>query len=125
MLLNILAIFIGGGIGSVVRFLVGDCVLKYANCHAAVGTFIVNVVGAFIIGFAYMFFMDKTELNPAVRYALTVGFCGGLTTFSTFSLELLVMLKNAEFMQAIVYILSSVIICVAAAALGVYCAKFV
>ncbi|MDR1327261.1 MAG: fluoride efflux transporter CrcB [Heliobacteriaceae bacterium] len=125
MLLNILSIFIGGGIGSVLRFFAGECVLKYGNCHLAVATLAVNIVGAFIIGFAYALFMDKTELNPAVRYAVTIGFCGGLTTFSTFSLELLIMLKNAEFMQVIVYILSSVIICVAAAALGVYCAKFV
>jgi CrcB protein len=125
MLLNILSVFIGGGIGSVIRFLAGVCLLKYSNCHFTLPTFAVNVVGAFIIGFAYMFFMNKTELSPAVRYAITAGFCGGLTTFSTFSLELLIMLKNAAFGQAIIYALSSVIICLAAAALGGYCARFV
>ena len=123
MLLNTLSVFIGGGIGSVVRFLAGELVLRCTNCPAVAATFTVNVVGAFLIGFAYMFFMSKTELSPVVRYAVTVGFCGGLTTFSAFSLELLVMLKNAEFIQAIIYASSSVVVCLAAAALGVYCAN--
>src|SRR5699024_9896508 len=99
-MLNIIAIFTGGGIGAVIRYLTGLIILKYSHLSLPPATFIVNVAGSFLIGFLYIFFIEKQELNPAIKLALTVGFCGGLTTFSTFSLELFEMIKNAHFINA-------------------------
>lgn len=123
-MLNIIAIFTGGGIGAVIRYLTGLIILKYSHLSLPPATFIVNVAGSFLIGFLYIFFIEKQELNPAIKLALTVGFCGGLTTFSTFSLELFEMIKNAHFINAFLYIIISIIICVTAVITGAYIAKF-
>lgn len=123
-MLNIIAIFTGGGIGAVIRYLTGLIILKYSHLSLLPATFIVNVAGSFLIGFLYIFFIEKQELNPAIKLALTVGFCGGLTTFSTFSLELFEMIKNAHFINAFLYVIISIIICVTAVITGAYIAKF-
>lgn len=112
-----LSIFFGGGLGALLRFLISSII------SAPLATFFVNIVGSFIIGFLYVFFLEKSDINPAIKLALTVGFCGGLTTFSTFSLELFKMLGNQQFLQAFIYVLLSVTICLTATAIGVYCAK--
>ena len=122
-MLNIIAIFTGGGIGAVIRYLTGLIILKYSHLSLPPATFIVNVAGSFLIGFLYIFFIEKQELNPAIKLALTVGFCGGLTTFSTFSLELFEMIKNAHFINAFLYVIISIIICVTAVITGAYIAK--
>ena len=123
-MLNIFAIFTGGGIGAVLRYFTGVYLVKNIHQNLPFATFLVNIVGSFVIGFLYVYFLDKQDLNPAVKYALTVGFCGGLTTFSTFSLELFDMIKNADFVQAFVYAVVSVIICVLAVMIGASIAKF-
>jgi CrcB protein len=123
MILNIFSIFLGGGIGAVLRYLVGLNIIKYINLPIA--TFIVNIVGSFIIGFLYIFFIEKTNYNPAIKLALTVGFCGGLTTFSTFSLELFEMIGNHQIFNAFAYIVLSVIICILSVSIGAYCAKII
>lgn len=123
MFLNIVSIFLGGGIGAVARFLISFNAAKYYNFPLA--TFLVNVIGSFIIGFLYVLFMEKADLSPAVKLALTVGFCGGLTTFSTFSLELFEMFGNHQIVQAFTYMIISVTICLLMTAIGAYFAKFV
>lgn len=122
---NILAVFLGGGIGAVFRFLTGMFMIRQFSFNLPVATFLVNIIGSFIIGFLYVFFIDKPAMNPALKFALTVGFCGGLTTFSTFSLELVEMLKNAQFLHAGVYAIVSVIICILAVFTGAYFAKLI
>ena len=122
-MLNLFAVFFGGGIGAVTRYLTGFLVLRNFHFNLPVATFLVNIIGSFIIGFLYIIFVDKQEINPALKFALTVGFCGGLTTFSTFSLEIFEMLKNAQFLHAFCYVLLSVIICVISVWIGVSCAK--
>ncbi len=124
MPLNIIAIFIGGGIGAVVRYLAGLFCIGLVKTNLPVATFCVNIVGCFIIGFIYIFFVEKFQVHPALKFALTVGFCGGLTTFSTFSLELFEMIQNSYFLQAFLYVLFSVIIGIIAVYLGGYFAKF-
>ena len=124
-MINVIAIFIGGGIGSVLRYLTCVVMLQCFNTSLPAATFVVNFVGSLILGLLFAIFVDRPEINPALKVALTVGFCGGLTTFSTFSFELFEMIRNAEFIQAIVYTLLSVIICIVAVSLGVYLAKFI
>ena len=120
---NVIAVFLGGGVGAVVRYLTGFLMIRFVHYNLPLSTFIVNIVGSFIIGFLYILFIDKPEINPALKFALTVGFCGGLTTFSTFSLELFEMLGNQKFFQAFSYALISVIICLIAVSLGAILCK--
>lgn len=122
---NVIAVFLGGGIGAVMRFLTGMLAVRFLSVNLPVATFAVNIVGCFILGLLYAFFIDRPEINTPLKLALTAGFCGGLTTFSTFSLEVFEMLKNAEFMQVLGYIAFSLIVGLLAVWIGVCCAKFV
>ena len=122
---NILAVFIGGGTGAVLRYLAGVLAVKVLNVNLPVSTFVVNIAGCFILGFLFALFVSKPEINPALKLALTAGFCGGLTTFSTFSLELFEMLKNAQYMQVLVYLVSSLAVGLLAVWIGVNSAKFI
>ena len=122
---NIFAVFIGGGTGAVLRYLAGVLAVKVLNVNLPVSTFVVNIAGCFILGFLYALFVSKPEVNPALKLALTAGFCGGLTTFSTFSLELFEMLKNAQYMQVLVYLVSSLAVGLLAVWIGVNSAKLI
>ena len=122
---NIIAIFLGGGLGAVSRYLVGINLARHFEINLPISTFLVNVVGSFIIGFLYFLFIEKADISPVVKLALTVGFCGGLTTFSTFYLELFEMVGNHQFFHAFAYAILSVTICLIMSAIGAYFAKFI
>lgn len=81
------AVFLGGGCGAVLRWLLS---LLFNNPEAGfqTGTFLANLIGAFIIGLAAAFFVARPNLSPEWRLLLITGILGGLTTFSTFSLEM-------------------------------------
>lgn len=122
---NVIAVFLGGGIGAVLRYLTGFFAVRFLSVNLLVATFAVNIVGCFILGLLFAFFIDRPEINTSLKLALTAGFCGGLTTFSTFSLELFEMLKNAQYMQVLVYLTLSLIIGLLAVWVGVCCAKLI
>ncbi len=122
---NVIAVFLGGGIGAVLRYLTGFFAVRFLSVNLPVATFAVNIVGCFILGLLFAFFIDRPEINTSLKLALTAGFCGGLTTFSTFSLELFEMLKNAQYMQVLVYLTLSLIIGLLAVWVGVCCAKLI
>lgn len=122
---NVIAVFLGGGIGAVLRYLTGFFAVRFLSVNLPVATFAVNIVGCFILGLLFAFFIDRPEINTFLKLALTAGFCGGLTTFSTFSLELFEMLKNAQYMQVLVYLTLSLIIGLLAVWVGVCCAKLI
>ena len=107
------------------RYLAGVFAVKVLNVNLPVSTFVVNIAGCFILGFLFALFVSKPEVNPALKLALTAGFCGGLTTFSTFSLELFEMLKNAQYMQVLVYLVSSLTVGLLAVWIGVNSAKLI
>lgn len=123
---NLFAVFIGGGIGAVLRYLTGVCVLRYfagTGVNFPVATFAVNIAGCFLLGFLYAFFVDRPEINTSLKLALGAGFCGGLTTFSTFSLELFKMFENAQYGMFLTYFMFSIIVGFAAVWIGVSFAK--
>ena len=70
-----------------------------------------------------MLFLHKADWNSAAKLALTVGFCGGLTTFSTFSVEIFEMVRTANYLDAILYVILSLAIGLAAIMIGAYFAK--
>lgn len=122
-MLNVAAVFAGGGLGAVLRYLTGVYFLKHFNINLPVATFTVNIIGCFILGFLYILFINKTDWNSAAKLALTAGFCGGLTTFSTFSVEVYEMVRTANYLNAILYVVLSLIVGLAAVMIGAYFAK--
>ena len=96
MMQLLLAGFIGGGSGSVARWLLS---LKLNPMHHALplGTLTANLVGAFIIGAGLAWFNRLPQIDPMWKLLITTGFCGGLTTFSTFSSEVVFLLQAGKF----------------------------
>lgn len=113
----ILLIAMGGAVGSVARYLMGCAVQGALHLEFPIGTFAVNVVGCLAIGVLAKFFLhSQTELP--LRATLMIGFCGGFTTFSTFSLETLGLMQGGEWGKAAAYVVLSALVCVGATAAG-------
>ncbi len=123
MILNSLFVFIGGGIGCVLRFSANNIFSKFFGEKLYFATFTVNFIGSFILGMAFMFFALKPELPQPVKFAITVGLCGGLTTFSTFSLELFSMIRENQLIFAFLYSFLSIIACLIGVFLGIFIIK--
>ncbi|CAM3707903.1 fluoride efflux transporter CrcB [Xenorhabdus thuongxuanensis] len=107
MIYIIFAVFIGGGLGSVLRWVI-SLRLNTPSSPIAVGTLMANCVGAFIIGLGLAYFNKATHLDPIWKLMLTTGFCGGLTTFSTFSAEVVYLLQAGKIGWALFSILANV-----------------
>ncbi len=125
MFINSLAVFIGGGSGALARYFTGLIMLKYASYNLPFSTFVVNIAGSLILGFLYILFINRPEFSPGIKLALTAGFCGGLTTFSTMSLEVFEMLGNQRFIHAFLYILISILIGLLAVSFGAFLCKVI
>ncbi|WP_034813122.1 fluoride efflux transporter CrcB [Kosakonia cowanii] len=95
MLQLLLAVFIGGGTGSVARWMLS---MKLNPVHQIIplGTLTANLIGAFIIGAGLAWFNRMTHIDPVWKVLVTTGFCGGLTTFSTFSAEVVFLLQEGR-----------------------------
>ena len=112
-----LLIALGGAAGSVLRYLVGGAVQRTSDSGFPIGTMVVNVSGCFIIGVLVRQFLNM-QLSPELRALLIVGFCGGFTTFSTFSAETLALIEGGEYGRATGYVVLSVTLCLAATLAG-------
>ena len=107
----ILAVALGGALGSVARYLTGIGAGKLLGTTAFPwATLVINVVGSFIIGVFVESFALRWNLPQAARVFLTVGVCGGFTTFSTFSLESYLLMERGDFFPAAGYIVGSVVL---------------
>jgi len=116
-MLNCLAVGIGGFFGSICRYLIGLIPLKSAGGFP-LATLLINIAGAFAIGLFAAVFLKNPALDSRLSLMLRVGLCGGFTTFSTFSLESLNLMKSGSWCMALLYIVLSCSLCVAAAYLG-------
>jgi len=109
MLKNILLVGFGGGIGSIARYLCQKYLYEWYPNPFPLGTFLVNILGCFLIGLVYGLSEKGNLLTPEWRMLLTTGFCGGYTTFSTFAFDNVNLLKNNDFLYFGLYTGGSVI----------------
>lgn len=116
---NIIYIFLGGGTGSVLRYLCQLFINHNIICRFPLGTFIVNILGCFLIGVFYTI-SDHLNLSEEKRLMLTVGLCGGFTTFSTFSTENLNLLRNELYGIGFLYIILSISLGILSTFCGIY-----
>jgi CrcB protein len=119
------AIAIGGAFGAVIRYWLSTSVEHLNGSSFPLGTFSVNVFGSFLMGALFILFMEKAELIAAYRPLLAIGFLGAMTTFSTFSLDALLLFQQGHYNNALFYVLSSVIICIFAVYFGMLLARAV
>lgn len=112
---EIILVFLGGGLGSTIRFILNKLI---PNDSFPFSTLIVNLIGSFLIGLIISYLIKNNMLKSDYFLLLVVGICGGLTTFSAFSLENLNMIKSNEVFNSIIYILTSVSFCIILSYLG-------
>ena len=98
--LSIAAIAVGGGLGSVARFLVAREMERCLGNFLPYGTLVVNVLGSLALGWLATVFLDSPEINIALRLGIAVGFLGAFTTFSAFSFDSVQFLLSGEVWQA-------------------------
>lgn len=109
MMQMLAAVALGGAFGSVLRFLAGIWVTAHWPRHYFLATLAVNLVGCFVIGALASFFVLRSDLSPVLRNGLMVGVIGGLTTFSSFSLDVLRLVEGGQPGTAVAYLLGSVV----------------
>ncbi|MGE5315631.1 MAG: fluoride efflux transporter CrcB [Acidobacteriota bacterium] len=97
---NYLVVFLGGGIGAALRYWLSGTIARTSGSAFPIGTVTVNIAGCFLIGLFMTAFEERFLVTPQLRLFLTIGILGGFTTFSTFSYETVMMLKDAEYMSA-------------------------
>ena len=122
-LTKITAVVIGGAFGAVARYLINISPLAALFGKFPFHTFLINISGSFLIGFLMIIFTDKFTANENLRLALTTGFLGAFTTFSTFELEIFELIRERFFVTAFFYLSLSIIIGFAGIAAGVWLAK--
>lgn len=116
----IAAVALGGAIGSVARYLAGIGVGKLMGAGFPWGTLLINIAGSFLIGVFIESFALRWDLPQAARVFLTIGICGGFTTFSTFSMETALMIERGELGPAAAYIVASVVVSILALFAGLH-----
>lgn len=124
-MLNLLAVFIGGGIGSVLRYGLTLGATRFFSLPLW-GTFTANMIGCLLIGFVGgIISTHAVSLSSATRLFITVGLLGGLTTFSTLNLEALELLRLGKVSWAIGYLLITTITGLLLAALGYFVSTYI
>ncbi len=123
MMAKLAAIAIGGAAGSVLRYGVSQGIHALVGRGFPWGTLVVNSLGSLLVGFLFVYLVERSAVSEVLRAALFIGLLGGFTTFSTFSLETLVLIEEASYFKAVVNIFISVVLCLGGAWLGMTLAR--
>ena len=124
MIKNVLLVGLGGGVGSMARYLCQKWFAENIPHPFPWGTFIVNIIGCFLIGLIYAIAEKTTMLSPQTRLLLIAGLCGGFTTFSAFAFENMDLLRSGDTMYFLLYTVGSVGLGIAAVFAGIALIKF-
>ncbi|MCB0459270.1 MAG: fluoride efflux transporter CrcB [Flavobacteriaceae bacterium] len=119
---QVLLVFLGGGVGSVLRYLVTRF-LNNPTTGVPYGTFLVNIIGSFLIGIILGLALKNEALNQNHTLLLATGFCGGFTTFSAFAYENHLFLKSGNLTLLFGYTIASIVVGLLAVFLGIYIVK--
>jgi CrcB protein len=122
---EVIAIAVGGALGALSRFWATNLANILFGTDFPYGILIVNIAGSFAIGIVFILLVERSLLPTFWGAGLMVGFLGAFTTFSTFSLQALGLLESGRFFAAAIYIAGSVIVCIFAAALGMFIARLI
>lgn len=120
-----LLVGIGGGIGSIARFLCQKFIIALYPSAFPLGTFLVNITGCFLIGLFFGLSVKNDALTADWKLFLTTGFCGGFTTFSAFAYENINLLKSGDLSNFFLYTIGSIVLGLAATYLGMVLIKLV
>ena len=117
-----LAVAIGGALGALSRFGMGQWLADSGYAHLHPATFLVNVIGALLIGILFIG-AERFKLSEPARLGMSVGFLGAFTTFSAFSLQLLTDIQEGEVLRAVSYAAATVFLCLISCLVGVELAR--
>ncbi|MEH6634145.1 MAG: fluoride efflux transporter CrcB [Halioglobus sp.] len=115
----LLFIGLGGATGAIARYLLATWAHGLWEGKLPVGTLLVNMLGSVAIGVVYVLLVERQLIHPDWRGVLMVGFLGAFTTFSTFSLETIILIEAGHIVHAVTYMLGSAVLCVLMAGLAV------
>ncbi len=119
---QLLLVFFGGGIGSILRYLVSKSLNNHFQ-HFFLGTFLVNIIGCLLIGLVLGLSLKTNYLSPNQTLLLATGFCGGFTTFSTFAFEKHSLLTSGELVHFSIYLIASIVVGISAVSFGLWLSK--
>jgi len=123
MAVRLLYVVIGGGLGALIRYLLSSIIQKQSASLFPYGTLVVNLIGALFIGFLWELFSDIT-VSTNIRVLIFMGVLGGFTTFSTFSLETFNLLKDRQYITALINVIVSNMFCIILVFAGSFMARF-
>jgi fluoride exporter len=114
----LLYVAVGSALGGVSRYLLGGLIQRLLDTTFPAGTLLINISGSFLLGVILRYAIETPTLSPDIRALLTIGFCGGYTTFSTFSYETVALLEDGEWTRAGLYVGASVVLSLVGVFLG-------
>ncbi|AET66136.1 crcB protein [Desulfosporosinus orientis DSM 765] len=122
---TILVITVGGALGALSRYGLGLWISNKWNQEFPLHTFIINITGAFLLGFLHILFIERLNVSPLWRLGIGVGFLGAFTTFSTFGVEAISLLESGSYLTAGLYTLLSILVGFTGVALGIGLARLI